>query len=310
MRLNLSDVLLTRVKDIWGKGKLWKEPDVLHWTQHRRVQERLNFLASGDSSKNRFEYFMEKYLRLPVMRALTLGCGHGELERGLSQYNFALAHDGVDIAESAIANASRLAREAGLSNLHYSIEDMDRIQLPRDNYDVVFGISSFHHVLALERLMIQVSRTLKPGGYLFLDEYIGPNRFQWPDEQLAIVNEQIMAMPSRFKVCLSQRNAFKLPMQRHTIKEVAVADPSEAIRSADILPLAQAIFDVVEVKGCGGALLHLLLEHIAGNFSDNDPEAVDYLSSMFDLEDRLTAAGQLRHNFAIIIAKKRKALGA
>jgi SAM-dependent methyltransferase len=309
METNLSYTQLGRVKDVWGEGNLWRDPNVVHWTQLRRVQERLNLLTSGDYNKNRFEYFMEKYLRLPVKRALTLGCGQGELERGLCGYNFALAHDGIDIAEGAIGKAADFAKESRMSNLRYRVGDMNAIQLPRYEYDVVFGIGSFHHVALLEHLMIQVSQTLKPGGYLFLDEYIGPNQFQWPDEQLSIINEQIEAMPERFKLALSEPHVLKGPMRRHTIEEMNAADPSEAIRSADILPLLHHIFDVVEVKGCGGALLHLLLEHIAGNFSDDDPESVEYLFSLFDTEDRLTAEGKLQHDFAIIIARKKTTAG-
>ena len=77
----------------------------------------------------------------------------------------------------------------------------------------------------------------------------------------------------------------------------------------DIMPLVENVFDVVEVKGCGGALLHLLLEHIAGNFSSEDPDSVDYLFSLFDAEDRLTAEGKLKHDFAIIIARKKTTPG-
>jgi len=35
-------------------------------------------------------------------RALTLGCGSGELERVLAKYNFCLQHDAIDISEKAI----------------------------------------------------------------------------------------------------------------------------------------------------------------------------------------------------------------
>src|SRR4051812_49009034 len=86
-------------------------------------------------------------------------------------------------------------------------------------------------------------------------------------------------------------------------------DPSEAIRSSHILPLVRSIFDPVVVKGCGGSLLHVLLEHIAGNFTDNDAESMAYLYSLFEVEDRLIASGKLSHDFAVIIARRKTTLG-
>ncbi len=308
METPLSDIQLERVKKAWGENNNWSGPRLVHWTQHPKVQERLNFLTSGDRNQSRFDYFLKNYLRLPVKRALTLGCGHGDLERGLARRNFALYHEGIDISDGAIEQATRLAKEANANNVHYRVADLNTIQLPRYEYDVVFGISSFHHVANLEHLMIQVSQTLKPGGYLFLDEYIGPNQFQWPDDQLAVINEQILAMPERFRWCLSEPNVLKGTVVRHTIAEMEAVDPSEAIRSSEILPHVQSVFDPVVVKGCGGSLLHLLMEHIAGNFTEDDPESMAYLYSLFDLEDQLIASGKLQHDFAVIIARKKTTL--
>ena len=309
MRQNLSSDQVNQVKKVWGEDNAWKDPEVVHWTQLLQVQERMNLLVSGDKQKDRFKYFIDTFIRTPVKRALTLGCGHGELERGLSKYNFAVSHDAVDIADGAIESATRLAKEAGVNNVRYWVADLNTIQLPRYEYDVVFGIASFHHVANLEHLLIQVSQTLKPGGFLFLDEYIGPIQFQWPDEQLNIINEQIDAMPDRYKTFVAEPHFRKGPMTRPTIEEMNAVDPSEAIRSTHILPMVQAVFDSVVVKGYGGSLLHLLLDHIAGNFAEHDPAAVTYLDSLFELEDRLIASGKLHHDFAVIVARKKTSPG-
>jgi hypothetical protein len=92
---------------------------------------------------------------------------------------------------------------------------------------------------------------------------------------------------------------------RLTIEEMNRIDPSEAVRSAEILPLMSQVFDLVEVKGCGGSLLHMLLEDIAGNFSTDDPAAMAHLESLFKLEDDLIQTGALQHDFAVIIARKK-----
>jgi SAM-dependent methyltransferase len=301
---------VAKVKEVWGDGSganTWRSPHRLHWTQHPKVQERLNFLASGDPRRNRFEYFMDRYLRgkMPVERALTLGCGHGELERGLVQYNFATRHDAVDIADGAISEANRLAKEAGLTHVSYRIADINFIELPRNTYDVIFGVGSIHHIARLEHVFGQVAESLKPGGYFFLDEFIGPSQFQWPAVQLAAINDAANALPDRYRMCVDRPTAPKPVVNRHSIEEMNAVDPSEAIRSAEIVRLLPKYFNVLETKGVGGSLLHLLLDHIAGNFDENDPAGMAQLQSLFQLEDKLIAAGTLQHDFAVIIAARR-----
>jgi SAM-dependent methyltransferase len=299
------------VMAFWGDtDNSWKKPAWIHWTQHPKVQERLNALVSGDPNIDRFQYFLRKYLdgRLPVERALTLGCGHGELERGISKYNLARVHEGVDIASGAIDEARLLAHEAGFNHLHYTSADLNAIQLPKFHYDVVFGVMSIHHIQALEHVFEQVSESLKPNGYFFLDEFIGPTRFQWSDAQLEAINRQLDAMPDFLKLRVDRPNEIRPPILRPTIEEMNSVDPSEAIRSAEIVPLVSRFFDIVEMKGCGGSLLQMLLDHIAGNFREDDPQALEYLRSLFKLEDEMIASGKLQHDFAVIIARKKESV--
>src|SRR5262249_40390159 len=129
------------------------------------------------------------------------------------------------------------------------------------------------------------------------------------DAQLDAVNDQILLMPDRFKQCVEDRDIMKGEVVRWTIEEMNREDPSEAIRSSDILPLLSQFFDVLEVKGYGGAILHPLLEHIAGNFSEDDPEALYYLESLFELEDELLHSRKIRHDFAVMVARKKTTPG-
>jgi SAM-dependent methyltransferase len=305
--VNNGEADIAKVKELWGGPTTWDGHNgMVCWMQHPKVQERLNLLASGDPHKNRFLYFEEKYSpRLPVERVITLGCGHGELERGLAPHRFTLHHDAIDISEGAISEAIRLAEAAGLSHIHYEVGDLNTIDLPAGVYDVVFAISSIHHTAKLERLFEQISRSLKPGGYFFADEFIGPTQFQWTALQLKEINKALAAMPAQFRRCVDSRKGMKSPVMRLTIEEMNRIDPSEAVRSAEILPLMSQVFDLVEVKGCGGSLLHMLLEDIAGNFSTDDPAAMAHLESLFKLEDDLIQTGALQHDFAVIIARKK-----
>ena len=164
--MDSSDV--AKVKELWGDSSdRWGSEQWLRWLQHPHVQERINAWAPGEQGRDRFDYLVDKYFPRQVgttqrvKRALTLGCGNGEFERGVAGYGLAEIHDACDIADGAVSAAARLAREAGLSHIRYKVADLNTIQLPRRNYDVVFGISSIHHVARLEHVFAEVVETLE-----------------------------------------------------------------------------------------------------------------------------------------------------
>ena len=295
---------LDKIKHVWGTGTVWRGARIQHWLQHPLVQDRINLKVSGSPGVNRFEYFLRRYLdgKMPVDRALTLGSGAGELERGLCHYSFATLHEGIDISDVAIRGARESAATGGFTHLHYRAENLNALMLEPRVYDVIFGISSIHHVQDLEHLFGQVRDALKPGGYFFLDEFIGPARFQWTPEQLRAINEQLRGLPDDLRRHISDGSKFKERVVRRSVDEIVSADPSEAIRSAEIVPLLSEFFTVLEIKGYGGAILHELLYDIAGNFSEENAGSLERLQRIFQAEDDLTAAGTLANDFAVVIA--------
>lgn len=277
-----------------------------HWLQHPRVQARINAKVTGSFPGDRFQYFIDRYVkdRLPVARALTLGCGAGELERGLAKYNFANVHDGFDLSDHAVKLAQDAAAKEGLAGLNYRVAELNTLQLETSAYDVVLGVSSIHHVRKLEQLFDQVRQALKPGGYFFIDEYIGPSQFQWTNQQLRIMNDQLKKLPMELTRSVSEPGTFKTEIVRRSLDYMNAADPSEAVRSGDIVKLLPTYFNIVEFKGYGGSLLHQLLYDIAGNFNEDNPGSLDRLEELFRLEDDLIANGTLAHDFAVIIAMR------
>src|SRR5881296_2786537 len=299
---------LERIKHVWGAGRIWGGSHVQHRLQHPLVQERINIKVSGTAQMNRFEYFLERYLRgkMPVERALTLGSGVGELERGLCQYGFARFHEGLDLSDEAVQIATQTAQSAGFDHIRYRTADLNTVVLAGASYDMIFGVSSIRHVENLEHLFSQVQRAIKPGGYFFLDEFVGPSRFQWTDVQIQIMNDQLQQLPKHLCRLISDRAKFKERVIRKSLPYMAAADPSEAVRSSEIVPLLAEYFRILEIKGYGGAILHELLYDIAGNFCEENPGSLDCLRKLFEVEDQLTACQTVGDDFAVIIATRGK----
>jgi SAM-dependent methyltransferase len=295
-----------RVREFWGAQAGQWSGQGLHWLEHPAVQARIRSMTGGPDGRDRFQYFIHEYFpeAASVERVMTLGCGSGEFERGLAQYHFAREHDAFDIAEDAIRKAVEAARQAGITHVRYEVADLNRVALARERYDVVFGLSAIHHISALERLFAQVRGSLKPGGFFLLDEFIGPSQFQWPDAQLAAANRALAELPEPFRRRLDAPGQIKTTVSRPTVDSMNAVDPSEAIRSAEIVPLLKEYFDVIEFRGYGGSLLHLVMAGIAGNFVPGDALAAEWVDRLCATEDQLILDGTLTHDFAVIIARK------
>lgn len=278
-----------------------------HWTELGQVRDVINLRVSGDRAVDPYLHFLRTRLadRLPVARALTIGCGAGELERGLCQYGFASRHDAFDVAPKAVAVARAAAADAGHLHLSYFVADGNTVRLEPGAYDVAFGVHSVHHVSNLEHLFGELASALKDDGFLFLNEFVGPTRFQWTDRQLEVVNGLLRCIPEALRLD-APGGRVKTKARRPSRGEVIATDPSEAVRSAEILGVVSSFFDILEVRPYGGTVLQLLLEGIAGNFARGEGGERALLEAVCDLEWALVASGELPSDFAVVVAKPRR----
>ncbi|MBI1986609.1 MAG: class I SAM-dependent methyltransferase [Rhodospirillales bacterium] len=105
----------------------------------------------------------------PPFSILDLGCGPG---RDLRHFR-SLGHDavGLDGSKEFVAMARAIS---GCEVLHQDFLAMD---LPENRFDGVFANASLFHVPSRElpRVLLELSRTLRPGGVLFCSNPRGNN---------------------------------------------------------------------------------------------------------------------------------------
>jgi SAM-dependent methyltransferase len=294
--------------EVWGEAPAPVAPGhERQWTELAQVRELINRRVSGDPAVDAYMYFLRTRLsgRLPVDAALTIGCGEGALERGLAGHSFATRHDAIDVAPRAVERAAAAARQAGLEHLRYRVADADSLELEPSSYDVVLGVQAVHHIEKLEHLFRQAAIALRPGGLLFLDEFVGPSRFQWTSRQLEVVDGILSLLPERFRRSLADGRV-RRRAHRPTIREVRATDPSEAVRSGEIVAVLSESFEVLEVRPYGGTVLHLLLDDLAGNFVREGTVGRELLAAIADLEWALVTSGDLPSDFAVVVARPRR----
>jgi 2-polyprenyl-3-methyl-5-hydroxy-6-metoxy-1,4-benzoquinol methylase len=294
------------VSDYWGVDRKASRPK--NWLEHQVMYEFLHRRVSGDANVATCGWFKQQFFPEPVELCLSLGCGFGGFERGAIAAGISNRFHANDLSSGAIEKAQQAARDAGLADrIKYSVVNLDKIALSPQTYDAIFAISSAHHILELENLFKQCRIALKPGSLLFLDEYVGPSRFQTPPFVNDTINRILAILPARYR-----RNLFAddgSTIDRYvppTIEQMKGLDPSEAIRSADIMTALKLYFDIVEFRPYGGGILHMLFSGIMGNFDENNDSDVALLKTIATFEEILEETGAIQSDFAVIVAKPRE----
>lgn len=268
------------------------------------IGEYINPLISGQAEVGWLEAVARKYFASPVERALSLGCGGGALERHGLQLGLARSFTAYDFSSDAVALAVSLAEESGLSGrIAYGVANLNTMEFEKCRFGAVLASQSIHHIHALERYLDQVRESLLPVGLFIFNEYIGPSQFQWTDPQLEHARRLLATIPEGLRQMIREPG-IKRTIERPTIEQMNAYDPTEAVRSADIMLAVEDRFDVVSRKDFGGTLLHLVLDNIAGNLSGHE-EGRQILRRLFAEEQRLIAAREIASDFTLVVARRR-----
>ncbi len=236
-----------------------------------------------------FERFLGER-RFP--RALSIGCGTGALERDIVRRNLAESVDAFDGSTNSLRLAKEQAAGEGVSQrIHYFAADFNRPVLTRSKYDAVFIHQALHHVEKLEKLLRSVHHILKPDGVLYLDEYVGPSRNEWVHEMVEWHRQRYESYPP------AARKIEPMPLP------IEVNDPSEAIRSSEILEQVRVGFEVVAMRPYGGNVLGLLLPYL-----QVEELAQDEIDRLIVEEQKILARGEPSY-YAIIVARPRRGFG-
>ncbi len=283
--------------DRYGKG--------FHWVESDLVQKMINRKTSGKKDQDMFSYFIDKYLseNRGEYEGFSLGCGTGGAERRVQSQNIFRNLEAVDISEGAIEQARDLAKKERL-NISYRVDDLNNIRLPKGKYDVVIANSSLHHIENLEHIFQEIVGSLKENGLVFVSEFVGPSQFQYTEKQVSIINEILEILPEIYRKSVTN-GELKPRFSAPSVEFMNETDPSEAIRSAEIVGLLEKYFEVVEKKNFGGTLLHMLLQDIVGNFDSKNPKDATALNLIIYIEDLLIREKIIQSDFIFMILKKR-----
>lgn len=255
------------------------------WWTIPSIRSRWNKIISGSVDIDYQEYFCSEYLRgKNNLRMLSVGCGGGTAEIKFSlQHCFEMV-EGFDISPNIVAHANEKIKRNDYQSLRFFTADAYTHDFGIGKYDIILFNGSLHHFSTAEELLLKSSEALKPDGFLLLVEYVGPNRFQWKENQLRVVNDLLKKIPEAFRTRQDGKSVKQKVFRPGTLR-MFLNDPSESLHSEDIPEMVNKYFSTVEEKKLGGNILHLLLKDIAHNFRNGSQDADVILQNLFSEED-------------------------
>ena len=158
----------------------------------------------------------------------------------------------LDISAGALARREEHLGRRFPGRVATRVADLNFAVLERAHYDLIVSAASLHHVTNLEYLAGEIDAALRPGGYFFLYDYVGENRFQFSATKKRL-----------FEVIF----AHDVTRQPGRVCSVHWKDPSDlspfcGVRSEDALAVLRARLTEVSVRIAGTLIVPLLRVHI------------------------------------------------
>jgi len=256
-----------------------------NWWNIPSIKQRWNEKISGDKNVIYENYVLDKYYPASNnLKMLSIGAGICSHEINFAKSGKFSKILCVDIAETLLDQAEIKARRENLICMEFLVTDIFKQAQSKDEYDIVLFHMSLHHFKNIQYLLLKVKEWMKSSGHLIINEYVGPNRLQYPQAQINSINKLLSLIPNEW------RSRFKTTILKKKVSgpgkiRMILADPSECVNSKSILHLIHQEFVTIEEKPLGGNLLVLGLKDIAHHFYELNEDKWKVLQELFVTED-------------------------
>ncbi|HSS75462.1 MAG TPA: class I SAM-dependent methyltransferase [Thermoanaerobaculia bacterium] len=271
---------------IWGRRLA--RGGVRTWMHEALVRRYINASISGSPDCWPIDWLRSRFPSC-FPTALSLGCGDGPLERDLIAKGMCSSILGIDISLGALELARAKAAAQGLKGIEYRQGDMNALDLAGKKFDAAFFHQSLHHVDHLDGCLSVTASALPLGGLLYLDEYVGPSRKEWNPAALAEASRMFLSLPAAIR----RRRNIEAPIDRR--------DPTEAVRSSEILAAVERYFHIQERRDYGGNFLAVIHPHL--RLDELEPaERDEVLLSIIEAEQEHLRSGADSYYTVLIAA--------
>jgi len=107
----------------------------------------------------------------PGLRLLDVGCGNGAAPIHVAR-TLRLAVTGVDVDPEQIEAAAAAGK--GLADVRFLVADATRLPFADGEFELVYTNKTTHHIRDWQRALTEMTRVLKPDGYLLYSDFVAP----------------------------------------------------------------------------------------------------------------------------------------
>lgn len=291
--------------DLTESERAWDEADVdemrnVAWLALLTVA----YDIEGSFSSEGFVGFTMRNLaergRTTGLVGAALVCGDMESERRFFEdtphVSFTTV-DGFDLSQTSLDRYS----PRGITWRPFK-SDCNKLDLVPGAYDFIIAHHGAHHVRNLDEFFSQARRALKPGGLMFIHEWIGPTYLQIPRRNRLVATILLyLLFPRRW---MRTTHTGKVKGVRYIQDPPESFDPSEACNSLGLYPAFIANFrPLSEYKHSG--LTYPMFEGLAQVVASDQRRNPKRVRLVVRIERWLTHKGLLAPLFVVALAEAR-----
>ncbi len=106
----------------------------------------------------------------PDARWAEIACGPGLIARAMASRVGSVT--GLDLTPAMIEKARSEAAATGVDNVGFEVGDATALDLPDDSFDGAITRFSLHHIPAPVRVLEEMRRVVKPGGWVIASDFV------------------------------------------------------------------------------------------------------------------------------------------
>jgi SAM-dependent methyltransferase len=299
----MTSDILARAAEHWARNtQPQPRSGIRNWWQSPHIWRHINSLLGAENEAGQhagFSGLIERTAGRRLTRAISVGCGTGAKEMRLIRSGIVEHFDLYEITEPRIALGIAEAEKLGISDKVTWHRADAFAECRRTDYDLVHWNNALHHMLDTDAAVAWSIERLKGGGIFAMDDFVGPSRFQWSDQDLAYAAAFRRDLPSRLmRVTDGDGELYKPELQRPTIEAMIAMDPTEAADSEAIVPAIRKRMPGATLIPTGGVIYQLATRYILGNFSE-ETDDIAFLKLGLTLDRALSTLDNTHYAVAI-----------
>ena len=222
-----------------------------YWWNIQTIRELIMKRITGSPE---LSWFTKKILekKTPFGRVLTFGDGHGMAAEAFQRKRDTSEIVSINLSSGEGQRFEKTMETVAMDQPYRFVQaDANTFAYKQLGlFDTIIDVGAFHHFEKFETAFPRINEVLKKDGLLYIDEFVGPSKYHFKKEIVAIINEWLQILPPSL---IANRRQVKQSDFIDLWK--SCPDPSECVRSGDLDKALKDNFQLLEGNDVGATLL-------------------------------------------------------